>query len=355
MPRAPSDAQFSPPAHFAHTLLPARDWQDRPEFAQLCDWWCGGSNAELGTRNAESIKAVPRSALHAPRSTGVCALVGIGGAGKTAIAERFLRVVPGGLLALPDTPKDETLPSPSGLFVFSFYDAPNPDSFFAEVSAWLGGFHEPCSSRREEAHSCHSGSQSLLTSAATAEGDAAHVSYQQTLRLFESVGTRPTASRTSPGEKRDRAESAPTVLLVLDGLEKVQDDGARGGAVGQLLDGRLRDLILRAADGWLPGVALLITTRFRLFDPLAQRSALYCQIDIDQLPPPAAGRGPSPRRSRSGRPALGRRKGAGAQVWPTGPALPRRLAAELHECGGLAFEWARRQTPPQQPVPTMSR
>jgi hypothetical protein len=25
MPRAPSDAQFSPPAHFAHTLLPARD------------------------------------------------------------------------------------------------------------------------------------------------------------------------------------------------------------------------------------------------------------------------------------------------------------------------------------------
>ena len=288
MPRAPSDAQFSPPAHFAHTLLPARDWQDRPEFAKLCDWWRGSSNAELGMRNAESIKTVPRSALHAPHSTGVCALVGIGGAGKTAIAERFLRVLPSGLPAPEGMAKDDTLLAPRSLFVLSFYDAPNPDSFFAEVSAWLGGFHEPCSSRREEAHSSHSGSQGLLTSAATAQGNAAHVSYQQTLRLLESVGTRSTASHTSPGENRDRVESVPTVLLILDGLEKVQDDGARGGAFGQLLDGRLRDLILRAADGYLPGVALLITTRFRLFDPLAQRSAFYCQIDIDQLQPPAA-------------------------------------------------------------------
>ena len=55
-----------------------------------------------------------------------------------------------------------------------------------------------------------------------------------------------------------------------------------------ILDGRLRDLVLRAADGWLPGVALLITTRFRLFDPLAERCALYREIGIDQLQPPAA-------------------------------------------------------------------
>ena len=121
MPRAPSDAQFSPPAHFTHTLLP-----------------------------------------------------------------------------------------PRALFVFSFYDAPNPDSFFAEVSAWLGGFHEPRSSRREEAHSSHSGSQSLLTSAATAEGNAAHVSYQQTLRLLSCVAAEwrapPVAWRRYP----EVLHSAPT-------------------------------------------------------------------------------------------------------------------------------------------------
>ncbi len=55
--------------HFAHTLLRARDYQDRPEFHQLCDWW-------------------------RERKAGVCALVGIGGAGKTAVADRFLRVLP---------------------------------------------------------------------------------------------------------------------------------------------------------------------------------------------------------------------------------------------------------------------
>jgi len=185
MPRAPSDAQFSPPAHFAHTLLRARDWQDRPEFAGLCDWWRSSSNAELGMRNAESIKAVPRSALDAPRLTGVCALVGIGGAGKTAIAERCLRVLPGSLPALPDTPKDETLLPPSDLFVFSFYDAPNPDSFFTELAAWLNDFCEPRSSRREEAHSSHSGSQSLLTSSATAE---ARRSLDEGLRIARDCG-----------------------------------------------------------------------------------------------------------------------------------------------------------------------
>ncbi len=50
----------TPRIHIAHRLLRARDWQDRPQFGHLCDWWRGGSG-------------------------GVCALVGIGGAGKTAI------------------------------------------------------------------------------------------------------------------------------------------------------------------------------------------------------------------------------------------------------------------------------
>jgi hypothetical protein len=243
----------SPPllAHFVHTLLRARDWQDRPEFDQLCDWWRGS--------------VTPNSEARGPNYPGVCVLVGIGGAGKTAIADRFLRLVPGGLRALPDTPKDETLPSLGGLFVFSFYDAPNPDHFFAQLSAWLSGtpFDE----------------------------SAKTPSYQQTPQLLSNVAQTRIAeagSVSSAGLHSSLATRHSPLLLILDGLEKVQDDGARGGAFGQLLDGRLRGLILRAADGWLPGVALLITTRFRLFDVEAERCDRYRPIDIDRLQPPAA-------------------------------------------------------------------
>src|SRR4030095_9972789 len=77
-------------------------------------------------------------------------------------------------------------------------------------------------------------------------------------------------------------------LLVLDGLEKGQDDGSRGGVFGQILDGRLRDFLLRAADDWLPQVSLAITSRFRLYDPLAQRTWYYRQIGIEKLQSPAA-------------------------------------------------------------------
>ena len=98
---------FSP-----HTLLRARDWQHRPQFDDVCEWWRGGGR-------------------------GVCALVGMGGAGKTAIAERFLRVLPGGLPEDPDVPKDESLPRPHSTFVFSFYDAPNPEAFFETLQMWL--------------------------------------------------------------------------------------------------------------------------------------------------------------------------------------------------------------------------
>ncbi|HSM82961.1 MAG TPA: hypothetical protein VLS96_14820, partial [Nodosilinea sp.] len=65
---------FSTPAsqssnYFVHTLLRARDWQHRPEFERVCAWWRSGGQ-------------------------GVCGLVGMGGAGKTAIADRLLQVLP---------------------------------------------------------------------------------------------------------------------------------------------------------------------------------------------------------------------------------------------------------------------
>lgn len=89
--------------YFVHTLLRARDWQHRPQFDEVCDWWKS-------------------------RGRGVCALVGMGGAGKTAIAERFLNV---GVrpLGCQDPEKQaeawtpiKSLPSPHSVFVYSFYD-----------------------------------------------------------------------------------------------------------------------------------------------------------------------------------------------------------------------------------------
>jgi len=170
-----------PSGGFVHHLLRARDWQDRPEFGELCQWWKDGGN-------------------------GVCALVGIGGAGKTAITERFLQVLPGGYPEHPKVPKNRNLAAPARLLVFSFYDAPNTDTFFTTLAAWLEG-------------------RPLDSEVGTAEGSATRPpSYYQTLDLLAGTGK---------------------CLLVLDGLEKVQDDGSRGGAFGQILDGQLRDFRAR--------------------------------------------------------------------------------------------------------------
>ena len=204
-----------------HTLLRARDWQHRRQLDEVCEWWrqCGG---------------------------GVCALVGIGGAGKTAITDRFLQLIPGVLPQHPDVPKRDDLPRPWRLLIFSFYDAPNPDCFFAELAKWLGTAPQYSSGRP--------------------------ASYQQVLEKLRTDGAK---------------AGCHGLLLVLDGFEKAQETGARG-PFGQIMDRRLRDLALRSADGWLPGVALLITSRFQLYDPLAQRSSFYCQIPVEELEPVTA-------------------------------------------------------------------
>ncbi len=56
----------------------------------MCDWWHAGGK-------------------------GVLALVGIGGAGKTAIADRFVRSLPDVTEPVPHLPQDATLPVPEGL------------------------------------------------------------------------------------------------------------------------------------------------------------------------------------------------------------------------------------------------
>ncbi len=199
------------PVNFVHPLLRARDYQNRPEFDRLCDWWRRGGQ-------------------------GVCALVGIGGAGKTAVADRFLRVLPGAMADDPNLPKDDTLPPPGGLIVFSFYDAPNPDKFVAGLAAWLEG---------------------------RPPDDAAKTySYEQMVRLLQGAGD---------------------CLLVMDGLEKVQDTGARGGAFGRITDGRLRDFVLRVAEGNFRGIGIIITTRFPMPHLEEERPPNYATIPIDEI------------------------------------------------------------------------
>ncbi|MEM9388679.1 MAG: TIR domain-containing protein [Pseudomonadota bacterium] len=73
------------------------------------------------------------------------------------------------------------------------------------------------------------------------------------------------------------------VLLVLDGLEKIQGQGGRE-AFGRVLDGRIRSIIIDAVEGYFPALSLLVTTRFWLYDARRLRDSWYQQIDIDRLP-----------------------------------------------------------------------
>lgn len=63
MSRTESDAQPSLPAVFVHPLLRARDWQDRPEFTQLCDWWrCGISSLSSSAEERAGVRSRSQSA-----------------------------------------------------------------------------------------------------------------------------------------------------------------------------------------------------------------------------------------------------------------------------------------------------
>ncbi|RCJ17031.1 hypothetical protein A6S26_31675 [Nostoc sp. ATCC 43529] len=208
----PHDSRF----YFVHQLLRAQDYQDRPEFNKICDWWKSGG-------------------------TGVLALVGIGGAGKTALTERFLRVLPGVFPDHPNLPKDESLPTPQRLFVFSFYDAPNPDIFFAQLHAWLQG------------------------------------------RSYKASGARPAYQRVL-----ETIQAAPSLLLILDGLEKVQSDGSRGGFFGGITHGALREFVERSAEGYFPHVRLLITTRFPLEDLEYKACPFHQKILVESISRDAA-------------------------------------------------------------------
>ena len=201
-------------AYFVHTLLRAKNFQTRPELDAIVDWWRTGGK-------------------------GVCALIGIGGAGKTAIVDHFVRMLPGVIPPEPDHAKDNSLPRPSRVFVFSFYSAPSPDSFFSELVGWLGD--------------------------SPTANDPPIPSYERTIRVLG---------------------SSEHCLIVLDGLEKVQELGLEGGLLGRISDGRLRDLILRAAE--VLADPIVVTSRFCLSDVLAKRSPFFRVVPVEKIDSDAA-------------------------------------------------------------------
>jgi hypothetical protein len=71
-------------------------------------------------------------------------------------------------------------------------------------------------------------------------------------------------------------------LITLDGLEKVQESGARGG-FGRLTSPSLRDLLNHIACGAARELSVLVTSRFRLTDLRDSPPRFFHTIAIDQI------------------------------------------------------------------------
>lgn len=160
---------------------------------------------------------------------GVLSLVGLGGAGKTAVASRFLSELLG------------TGQPAGGLFVWSFYQEPDAGLFLRELVDYFGA-------------------TSLQTAAAKGAGLLHFLS--EALRV------------------------AGRCLLVLDGLERVQRQAA-DASYGQIEDPLLKGLLFRIAEG-VGQTVLLATSRFPLTDLAPRRNGGYRQVDVGELTLPAA-------------------------------------------------------------------
>lgn len=163
---------------------------------------------------------------------GVLSLVGLGGAGKTALAARFLS----GLLR-PDAARPL-----GGLFVWSFYQEPDAGLFLRE----LFDYFTPATAG---------------TGAAKGAG------------LLHLLG-------------EALQEGGPHVLA-LDGLERVQRQDGAGGEYGKIEDPLLRNLLLRVAAG-LGQTTILVTSRFPLTDLTPWQGHGYRHLDVGELDLPAA-------------------------------------------------------------------
>lgn len=194
-----TEAAATPRLRLEHALQPAPRFVGRAELcARIAAW----------------------TAAPAPGAR-VLALVGVGGAGKTALAERAAR-------ALAERP------GASGL-VWSFYEDPRVEAFLLAALRAFAGAGE------------------------AGEGG-------RLLRLQEALAT-------GPGH-----------VLVLDGLERVQATGEGPRVRGELLDPTLRRL-LRALAAGLGGARALVTTRFPLVDLAAWSGQGLEEVELSALSP----------------------------------------------------------------------
>jgi hypothetical protein len=202
-------ATHPPDYHVVHPLPAA------PQFV--------GRRTELDELLASWYSGVP----------GVVALVGLGGAGKTAIAARLVAE-----LCRPENPY-----RPEGLFVWSFYQEPDAGYFLSEAYRYF----------------------------ARGAADPTPAKGAGLLHLL-----------------RDALAVGGPHLLVLDGLERVQrQEGDGPGGFGQVEDPLLRGLLTRLAEGVGRTIAL-VTSRFLLFDLEPMRGRGYRHRDVDGLDPTAA-------------------------------------------------------------------
>jgi tetratricopeptide (TPR) repeat protein len=153
----------------------------------------------------------------------VWSLVAAGGTGKTAVVERLVR---------------EMQPSEANVIVWSFYVRPDADAFLRECNQlFLGEEGGPAGGRLE---------------------------------------------RLERGLRDGRPH-----LIVLDGLERVQEDAGNGRVRGELSDQTLK-LLLRALAAGLGRARALVTSRFPLVDLQDWTGSGYRSTPLDDLAPEAA-------------------------------------------------------------------
>ncbi len=152
---------------------------------------------------------------------GVLALVGLGGAGKTALAARFL----------DDLLGPEAAPRADGLFVWSFYQQPEAGLFLREAYRYFADDEMPAAKGGGILH--------LLHNALAVGGPH---------------------------------------LLVLDGVERVQRQEDTEG-YGHIEDPLLKGLLIRLAEG-VGRTTTLVTSRFPLTDLTPFRGQGYRLLDV---------------------------------------------------------------------------
>jgi hypothetical protein len=153
----------------------------------------------------------------------VWSLVAAGGTGKTAVVERVVR---------------DMNPGEANVLVWSFYERPNVDEFLRECNQlFLGEEDGPSGGRLE---------------------------------------------RLQRGLRDGRPH-----LVVLDGLERVQDDAGSGRVRGELSDQTLK-LLLRAVAAGLGRARVLVTSRFPLVDLQDWSKRGYRDTRLDDLTSDAA-------------------------------------------------------------------